>query len=180
MATSRELKELLRPLLARRSDLAFVGRTLFFHPFSHYLRGVAFTASQYSSSSQGFSFAHELYNGQDSVDFDGSPGQHKYLIKPDWKDNSEKASAELCEDLEQRALPSVEPIIDYVDHQHAPSYIGAHDRRAPNYVFVLALGDCSIGDFDAAESKLSDFERYLPEYSAAAATEEHRYSGYTF
>ena len=30
MATSRELKELLRPLLARRPDLALVGRTLAF------------------------------------------------------------------------------------------------------------------------------------------------------
>src|SRR5439155_515456 len=61
MATSRELKELLRPLLARRPDLALVGRTLFFHPFGHYLRGVAFTTSRFSSISQGYSFWRMAY-----------------------------------------------------------------------------------------------------------------------
>jgi hypothetical protein len=40
------------------------------------------------------------------------------------------------------------------------------------------LGNCSVGSLDAAESKLAEFERYLPEYSAAAATEEHRHHGY--
>jgi hypothetical protein len=180
MATSRELKALLRPLLARRSDLGFVGRTLFFQPFTHYLRGVAFTASLYSSTSQGFSFAHQLYNGQESVDFIGTSGQHKYLLLSDWKENPDTASANLCDDMERRALPPVEPIVDYVEHQKAPAYIGAYNHRAPNYVFLVALGECSVGAFDAAEAKLSDCERHLPDYSAAAATEEHRYSGYTF
>ena len=180
MATSRELKALLRPLLARRSDLAFVGRTLFFQPFTHYLRGVEFTASLYSSTSEGFSFAHQLYNGQDSVDFMGIAGQHRYLLLSNWKENPEKASADLCEDMERRALSPVEPIVDYAEHQKAPAYIGAYHHRAPNYVFLVALGDCSIGNFDAAEAKLSDCAQHLPEYSAASATEEHRFSGYTF
>ncbi len=64
MATSRDLKGLLRPLLARRPDLAFVRRTLFFHPFTHYLRGVEFTTSRFLNASEGYSFAHQLYNGQ--------------------------------------------------------------------------------------------------------------------
>jgi len=178
MATSRELKVLLGPLLARRSDLGFIGRTLFLHPFTHYLRGVEFTASSLSSRSKGFSFAHQLYNGQASVYFTGASGQHTYLLSSDWKENPVKASTELCDDMEHRALPPVEPIIDYTEHQKAPSYMPAHSSRAPNFVFVLALGDCSIGEFDAAESKLADFERYLPEYSAAAVTEAHRYHEY--
>jgi hypothetical protein len=164
--------------LARRSDLAFVGRTLFFHPFTHYLRGVEFTTSRFHSASQAISFAHQLYNGQDSVDFAGGPGQHKYMMKLDWKDNLEGASAELCDEMEQRALPPVETIIDYVAHQKVPEYIGGIDSRAPIRVFVAALGNCSVGSLDAAESKLAEFERYLPEYSAAAATEEHRHHGY--
>ena len=52
MATSRELEGLLKPLLARRPDLAFVGRTLFFQPFTHYLRGAAFTTSRFLDASQ--------------------------------------------------------------------------------------------------------------------------------
>ena len=42
MATSRELQALLRPLLTRRCDLGFVGRTLFLQPFTHYLQCLAF------------------------------------------------------------------------------------------------------------------------------------------
>jgi hypothetical protein len=178
MATSRELKGLLRPLLARRSDLAFVGRTLFFQPFTHYLRGVEFTTSRFLSASQGFSFAHQLYNGQNSVDFDGGPGQHTCMMRLDWRDNLERASDELCEEMERRALPPVEPIVDYVAHQKVPEYIGGSDARAPIRVLVAALGDCTIGSFDAAESKLAEVERYRPEFSASAATEQHRYERY--
>jgi hypothetical protein len=178
MATSRELKDLLRPLLARRPDLAFVGRTLFFQPFTHYLRGVEFTTSRFLNASQGFSFAHQLYNGQDSVNFRGGPDQHKYMMRLDWKDNLEEAAKELCEEMERHALPPVESIIDYIEHQKVPEYIGGIDSRAPIRVFVSALGDCTVGSFDDAQSKLTEFERYLPEYSASATTEEHRYHGY--
>ena len=178
MATSRELKSLLEPLLAHRPDLAFVGRTLFFQPFTHYLRGVEFMTSRFDNSSEAISFAHQLYNGQDSVDFDAGPAQHKYRMKLDWRIELEKASRELCEEMEWRALPPVQPITDYVEHQKSPSYLKGLEPRAPVRLFLLALGDCSIGDFDAAKSKLSEFERRNPEYSAVAATEKHRYERY--
>jgi hypothetical protein len=178
MATSRELKELLRPLLVRRSDLAFIGRTLFFQPFTHYLRGVEFMTSRFHSASQAVSFAHQLYNGQDCVDFHSGPGRHRYQMKLEWKDSLVTASKELCEEMELRALPPVEPIIDYVEHQKAAAYLKGLDPRAPVRVFLLALGDCSVGAFGAAETKLSEFERYLPEYSADLVAEEHRYERY--
>lgn len=178
MATSRQLKELLRPLLSRRLDIAFIGRTLFFQPVTHYLRGVEFTTSRFHSASRGISFAHQLYNGQDSVDFDARQDGHRYMMELEWKDNLEKASTELCRDMEQRALPPVESIVDYIEHQKAAAYLKGLVPKAPVRVFLLALGDCSIGDFDAAESKLTEFELHLPEYSADAATEEHRYDRY--
>jgi hypothetical protein len=175
MATSRELKTLLRPLLQRRSDLAFVGRTLFFQPFTHYLRGVEFDTSSFGTTSRAFSFAHQLYNGQDCVDFHVGPTQHRYLVKPDWKNDPERTSEELCEEMELRALPPVEPIVDYVEHQKATAYLQGFHPKAPVRLFFLALGDCSVGDYDAAESKLTEFDQREREYLAAAATEEHRY-----
>ncbi len=96
----------------------------------------------------------------------------------DWKDGLDKASRDLCEEMELRALPPVEPIVDYVEHQKRPQYVGGFDAQAPISVLVAALGECTVGSFDDAESKLTEFERYLPEYSASAATEEHRYHGY--
>jgi hypothetical protein len=169
MSTSRELKALLRPLLARRSDLAFVRRTLFFHPFAHYLRGVEFDMSTARS------FAHQLYNGQDCVDYHVGPTQHQYLVKPDWKNDTERTSNELCREMELHALPPIEPIIDYVEHQRATAYLPGFHPKAPVRLFFLALGDCSVGDYDAAESKLTEFDDREREYLAALATEEHRY-----
>jgi hypothetical protein len=99
-------------------------------------------------------------------------------MRLDWKDNLERAAEELCEEMERHALPPVEPIVDYLEHQKVPEYIGGIDARAPIRVFVAALGDCTVGSFDDAESRLTEFERYLPEYSASAATEEHHYHGY--
>jgi hypothetical protein len=42
MPTNSEMKKLLRPLLDRRPDLAFSRQALFFTPFTHYFRAVAF------------------------------------------------------------------------------------------------------------------------------------------
>src|SRR5262249_19927196 len=123
MPTSRELKKILRPLLARRPDLAFVGRVLFFQPLTHYLRGVGFTISRYLSASDGVAFAHQLYNGQDIPDFGYSNG-YTYRMSEDWGKDLDRTSVTLCDAMEQIALPAVEGIVDYVEHWKLPPYLG--------------------------------------------------------
>jgi len=68
MPTGRELKRLLQPLLARRKDLAFTGRMLFFSPVTHYLRGAFFLISRFHNIPNSVAFVHQLCNGQASVD----------------------------------------------------------------------------------------------------------------
>lgn len=178
MATGRELKVLLRPLLARRPDLAFVGRTLFFQPFTHYLRGVAFKTSRFDTASRAISFAHQLYNGQPVPDFGFSRG-FKYQMPDEWEHDLHQTSAGLCDAMEQNALPPVEGIIDYVEHQRHPPYLGLFPDQnisnSPKGTFTVALGECSVGDFDAAELRLSRIMPFLEEYPVASATEEYRY-----
>jgi hypothetical protein len=178
MATSRELKALLQPLLVRRPDLAFVGRTLFFKPFTHYLRGVEFTTSRFHDASEAVSFAHQLYNGQDIPDWGFSRG-YKYQMEQGWKLNFDQTSAALCEAMERNALPAVEGIVGYVEHQRLPPYLGLFPDQditdSPKGTFTVALGECSVGNFDSAEKRLSDITRPSP---LDSVIEVSRYSPY--
>jgi hypothetical protein len=178
MATSRDLRALLRPLLTQRSDLAFVGRTLFFRPFTHYLRGVEFMTSQFNTASRAISFAHQLYNGQDSPDFGHSRG-YKYRMLDDWERNLDQTSASLCDAMERNGLPQVEGIVDYLEHQRRLDYLGLLPglkiSESPVCTFTVALGECSVGDFDSAEKRLSDIMRPSP---LDAVIEVSRYSDY--
>jgi hypothetical protein len=178
MTTSRNLKQLLRPLLARRADIAFVGRTLFLQPLTHYLRGVEFKASRFHTASQAISFPHQLYNGQGVPDFGSSDG-YKYQMAKGWEQDLEQTSITLCNAMEREALPAVEGIVDYINHQKSSRYFnlppGSEISDSPRCTFLVALGECSVGDLDSAEQKMSPMMARLEEYPFAAATEEFRY-----
>ena len=180
MPTGRELKKLLQPLLAQRPDLAFVGRVLFFQPLTHYLRGVGFDFSRFHSASGAVSFAHQLYNGQDTPDFGYSNG-YTYQMSLDWEQDFTRTSARLCEVMEQQAVPPVEGIVDYVEHQRRPPYLcllaWQELADSPKGSFTVALGECSVADFDAAEKRLSDTLRPSP---FDAVIEVSRYSDNLF
>lgn len=160
MPTSREIKGLLRPLLERRPDLAFVGRTLFFAPITHHLRGVVFVAYWTTSASRVVSFASPLYNGHDDVDFDGEQNkQAAFHMDRDWKDDLQKTSRKLCDRIEQYSLPPVEPLVDFSHHRRAPAYFIGHSSKrpyAPGYGFDFALAACTDGKFDLAEEVLAE------------------------
>ena len=69
MATTRELKALLRPLLKRRPDLAYDRNVLFFSPLTHYLRGAALISSAYGKDFNVIPVAVQLYSGEHGIDF---------------------------------------------------------------------------------------------------------------
>lgn len=178
MTTSRELKRLLQPLLAKRTDLAFVQRTLFIQPFTHYLRGAKFDIPRFSTASGAASFAHQLYNGQAVEDMHASK-PYRYQIPQDWEEDLDRSSAILCDEMERRAIPAVEGIVDYVEHQRSSNYFGLPPgleiSDAPHCAFTVALGECSVGDFDSAEKKLADIMRPHPH---DAVIEVSRYTPY--
>jgi hypothetical protein len=182
MPTGRELKKLLDPLLTRRKDLAFVGRMLFLVPVAHYLRGAFFEISRFHNIPMSVTFVHQLCNGQNSVDTMGNHGQRRYMMKDGWDADLKKASHELCERMEQYALPPVEHIVDHKQHEASPAYIGGFvgDLKSPKYVFTAALGACSAGDFDAAERVMAHLRLLRDEYPPSSASEDYRYSSLLF
>jgi len=183
MPTGRELKYLLQPLLAKRADLAFVRRTLFIQPFTHYLRGAKFDILRFSTASRATSFAHQLYNGQGVEDMHASKA-YRYRLPEGWEEDLDRSSFLLCDEMERNAIPAVEGIVDYIEHQRSSSYFGLppglNISDAPHCTFTVALGECSVGDFDSAEQRLSLMMTFLDQYPVASATEEYRYSPYLF
>jgi len=152
---------------------------LFFSPVTHYLRGAFFLISRFHNIPNSVAFVHQLCNGQASVDAMGNAGPQRYMMmKEDWETDLEKASQELCEQMERCALPSVQHIVDRTQHEATPEYVGGivGCPSSPKYVFTVALGACSDGDFDAAEKIMSHAMGLLSdEYPVASATEEFRY-----
>ncbi len=172
MPTSREIKGLLRPLLDRRPELAFVGRTLFFTPLTHYMRGVVFVAYWTTSASRVVSFASPLYNGHFDVDFGGEHNkQASFHMERDWKDDLQKTSQKLCGKIESYSLPPVEPLVDFPHHRKAPAYFFGYSSRRPyppGYGRNFALNACIEGKFDLAEEVLAEStEGILPEIPKA-------------
>lgn len=180
MISTRDLKQLLRPLLKRRSDLVFDQGVVFFSPFTHYLRGIAFTDSRWSKEFEAHSFVMQLFSGAHGLGFDGNKGQHRYDVPSSWVDNREGTSAELCEHLEQQSLPLVEPIISPSRHEKSRQYMphflpGLSPFTSPIYSFAAALGACFRGDFNRAEPILANILVHFPEYRVDTATEEFRF-----
>jgi hypothetical protein len=183
MPTGRELKQLLKPLLERRPELAFRGRTLFFAPFAHYLRGVEFVGFWTTSAARAESFARPLYDGYLGILSAGTPRGYSYRMPEDWKEDLAKTSQELCETLERHALPPVEPIVDYLQHLKATTYMispGPTANRpyhAPAYALAVAIGECTTnGTYDLTEELLSEITARYPECPLESVTEEHRHS----
>ena len=161
MPSNTEIKQMLRPLLARRPDLASKGRKLFFSPFTHYLRGVLFKVSVVSFP-QLLRFVNQLCIGWPTFDLDARGLEsYQYANWDDWdRNNLEKMSQILCEEIEQRVLPILEPIVDYAAHMKAIPYQYVHSpRQLPTnsmlHIFNFVCASCTQGDFDAAEELLS-------------------------
>jgi hypothetical protein len=185
MPTSRELKQLLKPLLARRPELAFSGRTLFFAPFTHYLRGVEFVGFWTTSAARADSFARALYDGYTGTRSGLTPQPYSYRMPEDWKDDLAKTSQELCEALEQHALPPVEPIISHSEHLKSTTYMISPGPTAnrpyhhPEYALAIAIGECTTtGSYDFAEEILAESMKRFSDYPPELATEEHKHDIY--
>jgi hypothetical protein len=172
MPDGRELKMLLRPLLSRRSDLAYTRRAICFVPFTRYLRGVAFMAYHWSPYSDVKGFSNQLCTGCLSEDIRGEP---LFRVTNHWKDNPKAISRELCEELEHRILPMMESIANVDEHRKWRYSYGLPDED-----FDLACDACIRGDFDAAEALMTaliETEPFLPGVPRSV-TEEHRVSGW--
>lgn len=181
MPNSRDLKALLKPLLGRRRELAFVRRVLFFTPLTHYLRGVVFVQRGASSGdADAIPFGTPLFMGSYLVpEFFIGTGQYEYAIW-DWRNRDfDQLSVDLCDKLEHEALPLVEAITDPQTHEKSgvyfepPRWDGLHGQTAR---FKLALGACYYGDYDRARTLTDQFdEEDRSDLQHAPLTEEFKY-----
>jgi hypothetical protein len=180
MATGGEIKKLLRPLLARRSDLVYWRRTICFVPFTRYLRGVTFVLPAYSKSTPMACFANQLCNGSHGLD---GASFESARIPEDWKDDVEGTSRRLCDELEKDLLPKIEPVTSFEEHlKRFPESesLGAYKMsdKSRGIDFQFACNACTRGDFDGAEAAMIElldpntFILGVPEI----VTEEHRFS----
>jgi hypothetical protein len=167
MPTSAEIKKVLRPLVERRPDLAVHGRAVFFAPFTHYLRGAIFMSARSTKNPHIVQFVNQLCTGWTTFDVNmRGRDAYEYRLFYEWDSNDlEKASPILCEEIERRALPALEPITDYSEHlrrlphHYLPDSYRADQRRPPSVFPLHALNSachsCARGDFDAAEELLA-------------------------
>jgi len=176
MATSGEIKRLLRPLLARRSDLALARRAICFVPFSRYLRGIVFNWPAYSRSNRVLCFANQLCDGS----HDASVASYESAqIPEDWKGDVEGTSRRLCEELEKDILPKIEPVTSFEEHlKRFPQSFHLPAKISDRHDFAFACDSCTYGDFDKAEAVMTELlDPKIPFYGVPEiVTEEHRFS----
>ncbi len=173
MPKSRELKKFLNPLLKRRPDLAYDRALLFFQPLTHYARGVKFISSNYGPALTCETFAVQLFDGQDQLDWGGSTGHHVHFISGPWTTDDDGALPSLCDHIEGRALPDVEAIVSPREHEKRPPYMpGQPHSGAPVRALNLAAGACFDGDFDRAERVTGAFLPLHSDYTPEADPEK--------
>ncbi len=156
MATSGEIKNLLRPLLGRRSDLFYDRRRIYFVPFTQYLRGVAFKLPAYSRSTDMACFANQLCDGAHDINVASFESAQ---IPEDWKGDFDATSRKLCDELEKDILPTIEPVTNFEEHlKRFPQSRSLTPYKMPDRSrgvdFQFACNACTRGDFDAAEAAM--------------------------
>lgn len=179
MPTDKERRMLIRPLLRRRPDLAYHRQYVFVRPLGHYLRGVFFKSGWYGKYFTLESFVLPLFEARRYHYFRGvsHPGHPRFEhdIKESWVDDPEKAIAEVCDVIENRALPPVADVTTPEAHAERPQYSSS--------LIDPVLGACFNGDYEAATTAVDSYVDWLEEgyregderISIDLATEEHRF-----
>jgi hypothetical protein len=151
MPSKRELRQLIRPLLERRPDLVYDGnKYLFFRAIRHFWLGVncAYVKRQYYF----YSFVYPLFAGDGAFRFRASGGpfnkHYWHYVDPSWV-NLEEGSAEVCDLLERRLLPTVAHIVNPEELAKSPMFSDVH--------FDPILAACFNGDFDEAERQVAEY-----------------------
>lgn len=200
MVTQKQRRALVRPLIARRPDLAFHRQYVFFRDLHHCLRG-AFLGSGTYGGLDLEAFVIPLARALKYPSFGGPypfglPRDQIPFVKyyypgknePDL--SSEAVALEVSDLIEREALPQVEGIV-------SPAVLA----KRPGFAFKFVddiLGACFEGDFDRAEglvvayleswknrwplpSRIKRYKTnvvYKPEYeifSIDLMTEEHKF-----
>ena len=191
MATDKERRMLIRPLMKRRPDLAYHRQYVFLRPLTHYLLGVYFCPGRWSNEVELATIVMPLFGGWDFVYLilkhgpseSGFPFEKS--VPGDWKKDPEGTSQWVCDFIELEAVPVLARLTSPRALAAEPGY------RA--YCSDAILGFCFEGDYDEAERLVVEYvgraggQRRLSEghkyrewptepYSIAVVTEAHKFS----
>jgi hypothetical protein len=158
LATDSQRRMLIRPLRKRRPDLAYHRQYVFLKPLTHYLRGVYFCPGRWSNDIELQSFALPLFAGGDFIYLangklaDGRPIFEYRHREENWLQDPERASSEVCDAIENRALPEIAGLT-------SPEALAAQ----PGYGYHLeykVLNPCFYGDYDTAQRAADSYLLY--------------------
>lgn len=157
MATDSQRRMLIRPLRKRRPDLAYHRQYVFLRPLTHYLRGVYFCPGRWSNDIELATFALPLFYGSDHVYLASGKladdrRAFEYYHRGDWQQDPERASREVCDSIEHKALPEIADLTSPKALAAQPAYGYHREYKALNF--------CFYGDFDKAEKAVDKYLKY--------------------
>lgn len=146
----------MKPLVARRPDLAFGKGCIVLQPVTHYCRFVTFMPSRWDKETfYPLCGVTQLFDRHEHLTILVSARYLHPLHPPRWDCTREGESELLIEHIEQHMLPSLEPVIDPEHHLifangHNDFRIG--DVGLPAWLWTLDY--CFAGRYEAAQHVL--------------------------
>jgi hypothetical protein len=151
MTTTAQVRQVLRPLLSRHSDLALVGRFLIIKPVRHILRGVFVDRCGNPNAFVPIKVVDILLPGRHmmTLGWGGQLYKAPYRI---WDANNAVAINTMCEMIEYEVLPGLRQIISFGDFVAVASEKRPLSERVSYEAFtgMHMLLAVAHGDFDEA------------------------------
>ena len=157
MSTEKQIRQMVQPLLARHTDLAYLNRRLILKPVTHVFRSVLLDRTAYAHSYEpayGVQFLSRP-NGAQGI---GWGGRLHYPIETGWNINKPASTQNFYDVFENDALPQLREITSISDMLAFNRSRGGWGFELKNFPFARAFIDLALGKFDAAEEALAEIQ----------------------
>ena len=157
MVTQAQFHAMLKPLVARRSDLAFGKGCLVLQPVTHYLRFVTINGSRWDKESfRPVYGVNQLFDRLEHLIIPVA-AEYSHPAQTFWNRTRDGEAELFVEHVEQHILPLLEPVTDPAHHL---AFAREHtDCPAPGGLppGSLVRDHCFAGRYDAAQKELEDW-----------------------
>lgn len=169
MTTTALVRTVVKPLLARNSDLALVERLVVVKPVRHLLRGVYIDRT--SAVSEFHPVWAIVFLFEPEVIFSFNWGG-RFQSREYWNVDDLTTQSDLCEAIEREALPKLRPVEtldDFMAYLDNPRFTKLEDHP-----WRAAIVYAARGDFQAALAACARIEKGAS-YYARYLTDEYNY-----
>jgi hypothetical protein len=161
MTTVAQVKQAVRPLLERNSDLALVGRLIVIKPVLHLLRGVYFAGSIDHNAFTPTWLVVPMFRHGAHVVFNWGARLYNRSHGP-WDIRNPATPRVMCEEIERHALPFVRSVQTVDDFANFASRERFREQCLENHRIRKIVIDIARGDFDSALAICAQFPREHP------------------